>query len=80
MAVGPPTSAIKLNGNRPMKWITNTHEDEVEEVISDLLAGNNGRVIVIGNPEPTTTYTKIQLARMGMVGLWETVPAEAASG
>ena len=58
-------------------WITNVWVSEAEKVASELLEGHPTRVIVVGNPAPTEAYTRVELIKMGVRGLYECDPSQA---
>lgn len=49
------------------RWITNTGAQDVVDVMATLTRGQTGRVLRIGDPEPTVEA----LRKMGVVGIYE---------
>ena len=72
------TEAVAAWNRRPDKlsktkdrWITNAANHEVGDVMAILTRGQHGRVLRVGDPEPTSFYTAAALSEMGVVGIYE---------
>jgi hypothetical protein len=72
------TEAVAAWNRRPDKlsktkdrWITNAANHEVGDVMAILTRGQHGRVLRVGDPEPTSFYTVEALRKMGVVGIYE---------
>jgi hypothetical protein len=62
-----------------MRFLTNVHKNQLDDVMHELMVGWNGRLLTTGVPQHTPAATAEYLKSVGVIGLYEVAPGVAVS-